>query len=467
MTIGDPTMGGGNPPSPGAGGEQTPTPSPPTPSPPTPSPPTRYPWPAYFEELRQAAARKNASFPQTFMAMYIAENPWVDRATRDGVAELYPGLLECFEQAYGNIIDSRYGNAAAAGAVLLARADEQVGEAAQEREREKPGTAKGGLAALRERLSAAAVDPGGPRTPRASDLDAFVWWQFLHFDSQDATELLADVLSLRDRITTFLPGFTQPDEDARDIALRRLYGIGRELIESIDGEEQRSQAEIMAQFTEAHASVKTRDARVQIGMPLPQELWPEFQNFDAQHKDQRPSTRFVRGVASLRARLSKDESVYLASVQRLAQREYLNGMFRGFAALLVPIVILAIATGVIGFDAGWLAVAVGGAMGAVLSVLQRMGRGLDLGPEGERRAFKQQGLFRPVIGAVLGIASFVLLKGGLVSLSTPPGNANQVLYYGGIAFLAGFSERFAQDMLVPPARAGGSGGDASQAGKPS
>jgi hypothetical protein len=142
-------------------------------------------------------------------------------------------------------------------------------------------------------------------------------------------------------------------------------------------------------------------------------------------------------------------------------------MFKGFAALLLPVIVLAVATGVIGFDAGWLAAAAGGAMGAVLSVLQRMGRGLNLGPEGEKESFKQQGLFRSVIGAVLGTASFVLLKGGLVSLTTPPGSADHVLYFGGIAFLAGFSERFAQDMLVPPAKAGAAGADAIQAGKPS
>jgi hypothetical protein len=142
-------------------------------------------------------------------------------------------------------------------------------------------------------------------------------------------------------------------------------------------------------------------------------------------------------------------------------------MFKGFAALLLPVIVLAVATGVIGFDAGWLAAAAGGAMGAVLSVLQRMGRGLNLGPEGEKESFKQQGLFRSVIGAVLGTASFVLLKRGLVSLTTPPGSADHVLYFGGIAFLAGFSERFAQDMLVPPAKAGAAGADAIPPTKPS
>jgi hypothetical protein len=60
------------------------------------------------------------------------------------------------------------------------------------------------------------------------------------------------------------------------------------------------------------------------------------------------------------------------------------------------------------------------------------------------------GAIRPVIGAVLGVASFVLVNGGLLSLAPPAAISNHTLYFAGIAFLAGFSERFAQDMLVAP-----------------
>jgi hypothetical protein len=127
----------------------------------------------------------------------------------------------------------------------------------------------------------------------------------------------------------------------------------------------------------------------------------------------------VRGVASLRARLANEELSYLAAVQRVAQHAYINGMFIGFACLLVLLVGLAVATGVIGFDAGWLTTATLGGTGAVLSVLQRLGRGLDLAPEGEKQSFMQQGFVRPWIGFLLGIASFVLLKGGLISIATP------------------------------------------------
>ena len=66
-----------------------------------------------------------------------------------------------------------------------------------------------------------------------------MWWKVLHFNSQDATELLADILSLRDRIITFLPDPVSREADARDIGVRTLFAIATELTESVDDEEQR------------------------------------------------------------------------------------------------------------------------------------------------------------------------------------------------------------------------------------
>src|SRR5581483_2728913 len=82
---------------------------------------------------------------------------------------------------------------------------------------------------------AADGDPAHP--PRAGDVDAFVWWNWIQFDTTDASKLLSDVLSLRDRVTTFLAGELPRDKDARDIALRRVYEVARDLIAAIDREE--------------------------------------------------------------------------------------------------------------------------------------------------------------------------------------------------------------------------------------
>jgi hypothetical protein len=401
--------------------------------------------PPYLQELIQAADRGEASFSQTFWARVLASDRRYDAKITERAAELVPVLLEAFEDRYGHIVESRYGYSCAAGAVLLERVDGL-----------ESGTETGPWAKLKRwvtglvaGLTPPTADPR-PKVPRAGDCDAFVQWQFLHFDSQEASELLSNVLALRDRIVSFLPEPDPRQADARGIAVRRLYGIAGELTESVDSEEQH--------WLEALSAEQTRRANVPDGQPTSRYAPSQ------EPGDNRPQARFVRGLASLRARLAQVETVYLAAVQRVAQQAYLAGMLWGFVCLLLVLIGLAVLTAIIGFDTGWLVTATLGAAGAVLSVLQRLGRGLDLSPEGETQSFRRQGWFRPTIGALLGVVSYVLLKGGLVSIASPTAGADKVLYFGGIAFLAGFSERFAQDMLIGTATAGTARQDAS-AGK--
>ena len=61
--------------------------------------------------------------------------------------------------------------------------------------------------------------------------------------------------------------------------------------------------------------------------------------------------------------------------------------------------------------------------------------------------------FRVVIGSTFAVALFLLVMGGLMHMSgpDPDQSVGQWLYYfTGIAFVAGFSERLAQDMLAIP-----------------
>jgi hypothetical protein len=410
--------------------------------PPGPEPDRAWPGPPYLEELIQAADRGQASFSQTFWARVLASDRRYSAEVTGRAAELVPVLLDAFEARYGHIVDSRYGYSCAAGAVLLERVDGSAPEL-------EPGAwarLTRWVTGLLAGLTPPTADPR-PKVPRAGDFDAFVQWQFLHFDSQEASELLSNVLALRDRIVSFLPEPDPRQADARDIAVRRLYGIAGELTESVDSEEQHWLGALTAE--------QSRRANAPDGQPVSGYAPSQ------EPGDNRPQARFVRGLASLRARLAQVEVVYLAAVQRVAQQAYLAGMLWGFLCLLVVLVGLAVLTAIIGFDTGWLVTATLGAAGAVLSVLQRLGRGLDLSPEGETQSFRRQGWFRPTIGALLGVVSYVLLKGGLVSIASPTAGADKVLYFGGIAFLAGFSERFAQDMLIGTATAGMTRHDAS------
>jgi hypothetical protein len=87
-------------------------------------------------------------------------------------------------------------------------------------------------------------------------------------------------------------------------------------------------------------------------------------------------------------------------------------------------------------------------LGAFVSVLARMTRGqLVLSYESGRLIMRLLGLIRPLLGGLLGAAVYVLLAGGLLTIE-PPSGKSQLFFYIGIAFISGFSERFAQDMVA-------------------
>jgi hypothetical protein len=89
-----------------------------------------------------------------------------------------------------------------------------------------------------------------------------------------------------------------------------------------------------------------------------------------------------------------------------------------------------------------------GPLGAILSVLTRIASNtgkFDLDYEVGRKQVRWLGIYRPLLGAIFGVATYLLLASGLLQTSTPGGSA--VAYYGSLAFLAGFFERF---MKVAP-----------------
>jgi len=71
---------------------------------------------------------------------------------------------------------------------------------------------------------------------------------------------------------------------------------------------------------------------------------------------------------------------------------------------------------------------------------------------------------RPLLGALFGGALYLLLAGGLITVAqtpTPEDPVKLLYFYAGIAFVAGFSERWAQDVVTgksnaPPAAAASS-----------
>ena len=361
---------------------------------------------AQIEELELAVKWKEASFAQAFLALYLATHPLLgDYAGR--LRGLSEPLIDAFEKTHGRIEESQYGRYAAAGAVLT-RFDTQDTDR------------------VAERYS---------RLPLARDIEMFVWWESLTWDTREANALFSEIMRLRDRVTMFLSSSSsRPTLIARDIALRQLYGISSELIQALDEEAARTLLEFKQWQTK-----------------LPWKRAGQKERWRALAQEHRPSEPHLQTIAGLRKRVDETTTVYLESARRVAQRKYVDWMLAGLGIVLLPLSILGIFTGLYDLNVAWVATAAAGAVGAVISVLQRMGKGpLDLNPESDKRSFWQLGLARPVIGAVLGVVSYVLVGGGLIAISPPTAATNQALYFAGIAFLAGFSERFAQDMLIGP-----------------
>jgi hypothetical protein len=88
-----------------------------------------------------------------------------------------------------------------------------------------------------------------------------------------------------------------------------------------------------------------------------------------------------------------------------------------------------------------------GAIGAFVSVLQRISSDkakfsvhYDLG----KRTLYMLGSYRPVLGAVFGVFTYFVLASGILQTKPLQDDRTALYYYGSLAFVAGFSERFTQ-----------------------
>jgi hypothetical protein len=159
----------------------------------------------------------------------------------------------------------------------------------------------------------------------------------------------------------------------------------------------------------------------------------------------------------LNKQLDEAEEFMLRCATRRAQAKYLKGMLSGTVA--TGLVVAAVAVVLIQGEhltrlAGQLLlVATAGAVGAVVSVLWRMTSGSfrmnlpTLSHEMKATDVRLVAGLRPVIGLVFALAIIVLVMGAVIPVDQHTG-PTQTALFAGIGFLAGFSERLAQDMFV-------------------
>jgi hypothetical protein len=157
-------------------------------------------------------------------------------------------------------------------------------------------------------------------------------------------------------------------------------------------------------------------------------------------------------IRRLRANLKRDEDWWRRAATRSAQLIYFMGMLYGFGVLLGTTALAAWVGGMTGPSLPMLALGssfVAGGVGALVSVLSRMTfGGFTIDHEADGGMLRLLGGIRPMVGALFGAAFHVLVAGGLLPIAIPDDPVRIPLFFVGLAFLAGFSERWAQDMLA-------------------
>jgi hypothetical protein len=380
-----------------------------------------------LEAARYAHWRGTVTFHDVAGAWFNMSDPNLSEHLRGEFKAIYPGLLDAFAEPRKGIITAYF-----CRHIRVAAALTDIGYAAGAPEGVPEATLKGpppegARAALLDQPPATveANGHGGVRPRRRwrrakSDRRPF-WRRCLHlFDPAPAAssaihieptfgdpadwkakEILFQCLNLHYKALEFLT--PQP----RKICLRMIFGVITALLGTLD----------------ARALDRTRGDN---DMP--------FGSDPAE-------------VDTLERELAQAVAYYRRSAQRQAQLEYLLGMLMAIIPAAALTAVVAITAGLL--DTPAMVAVLGGATGAVVSVLARTSSGkLELTPESGTKTLRALGFMRPVIGGVFGAVVYLFLDGGIIEVLTPPAGGSDLAFYAALGFLSGFSERFAQDVIA-------------------
>lgn len=165
--------------------------------------------------------------------------------------------------------------------------------------------------------------------------------------------------------------------------------------------------------------------------------------------------RIANALTVAKTEASQAEDLCNRAVRRGAMMAYFEGMLLGvvaFSLMGIGLSRLLSHSNIVGFSVeSFLTVFIAGAVGAIVSVMSRMSTGDSwLEYETARSYLRLLGMFRPLIGAIFGVALYFGIQSGVLQFIKPPSNENAVFFFFAfISFLAGFSERWASDVLVP------------------
>ena len=170
--------------------------------------------------------------------------------------------------------------------------------------------------------------------------------------------------------------------------------------------------------------------------------------------DGKPGTERAQTVADRQqAELAEIEDYYRRAGVRIGRMVYTQGMLIGLfvmATLAIAAVVLLWLLDIVAWNHALKTLVVAyalGSIGAFVSVLQRMsGEKFQVHYDLGKRNLYMLGSYRPVLGAVFGVFTYFVLASGLLQ-TTRPGGKEDFYYYGALAFVAGFSERFTRVLI--------------------
>ncbi len=166
-----------------------------------------------------------------------------------------------------------------------------------------------------------------------------------------------------------------------------------------------------------------------------------------------------RALVVERKELTHTRAYFHQAANGEAQIVYVFGMTLGIAGLGVLAALLALFVGFGGIDGRELfGCLIAGGLGALVSVMSRISAGrFHLASDFGAKYPLFLGLLRPLIGSIFGLVIYFALAGGLVKIFNLPkpgigatADNDRLYFYAAMAFLAGFSERWARDMLLGP-----------------
>ncbi len=158
-------------------------------------------------------------------------------------------------------------------------------------------------------------------------------------------------------------------------------------------------------------------------------------------------------VTAQRNQLVAIENYYHRAASKAGRLVYAAGMLIGLIPVFLVGLILGLLLAIVGLwgrEAELLLLCLGaGTLGALVSAVSRMGKTesgkFNVDFELGRPLIRRLGAYRPFLGAIVGVALYFLLASGIAEVAV--NDDKRLYYYGFAAFLAGFSERFANVMF--------------------